>query len=1027
MKTGIKNGAMRAKSFTAKLTAIAWVACGSWVVGVVGVANAQSTPPFDVDNDGIDELLITETGYNADNPVTGLVRVVSGATGEELLTVQSVRTNDYFGYAVTPVGDANDDGVPDFLVTAPLAPRAIGLGMAYIYSGDDGRLLSTVSGLVSDIFGIDAQPIEDLDGDGNQEIRLVSQFVDMELNVWELATEHAVTENGLLFWAPNDSDAILISEGADLNEDGVIDNADLIELLLRMGQDDPPSDLDSSGVVDENDALLLAQQMGDGPPDAPIGRYPWWEFMSAEDFATWWGTPGDSGSGGGQDGDSGGGGGGDDGGGGGGGGGGGDDDEDYDGDEPEDDQEPEPCEFFDPDDTWEREDDCLVAIAGPCGQYIGFTWPSQQIVIYIAFGWPLGGEYTWSVSGAEDVITDGPICIARVSRPGTLRANVTYTVDGCNASAFCESRVVRADLDIDSDNDNDFDRPDRSAEEEDVEDELGDELLPGKVILANTLDFDNDGIPGYADGYDLLQHTDFDIDDRDETADFPFAVLGLSKLYCDDAKIRISYDASPPLGVRQTVNAPFVLPVNGSLRLWRNDRPNRDPRTVKDGGHYIAPGEYTREELGLTAGKASRRFYVEVVRPSQVPGDIEITVEYSPREDVGYIARDRVRITGSKIELWGTGYGDTFHPVGALIKTSVDDPNDPDWEPLPDGFTPGAWMQHYVRVYDPRKNLLGQMSIDRWPLVLSDEDSSLHSEEFMCQSLGYGGPLTGDTTWVILDGEDIPSEYNPYWLWRVQPELEKPPRSNATMQELVDDAVEALEDDEWRPGNPRDPGAFGKRIHSDIAPDIRAKRYWYANVIIDTNTREIIKLDGAGNGSGHPDRIEVDAIKCDKGYTLRVGETFDPNRAWVYEVKCAKDGKVRSPQKEKLDKITAGGRKWQRTISRRVWSAADGGKFINGKKFAAASAALAVIGGGRTAWAIAHADDYDDDLKWVMIRHDRYLASKQVGNTVMMEINMQDLILAIQKYVSNFTDHPAANLIAKWATVDRYFGEGFNP
>lgn len=61
------------------------------------------------------------------------------------------------------------------------------------------------------------------------------------------------------------------------------------------------------------------------------------------------------------------------------------------------------------------------------------------------------------------------------------------------------------------------------------------------------------------------------------------------------------------------------------------------------------------------------------------------------------------------------------------------------------------------------------------------------------------------------------------------------------------------------------------------------------------------------------------------------------------------------------------------------------------------------------------------------MRYEQHLASKQAGNTAEMELNMQDLIEAIRAYVSNFTDHPVVNLVAYWATIDRYFGESFNP
>jgi hypothetical protein len=184
-----------------------------------------------------------------------------------------------------------------------------------------------------------------------------------------------------------------------------------------------------------------------------------------------------------------------------------------------------------------------------------------------------------------------------------------------------------------------------------------------------------------------------------------------------------------------------------------------------------------------------------------------------------------------------------------------------------------------------------------------------------------------------------------------------------------------------------------------------------------------MSITGSGNGSGHADLVEVDAVKCDRGYTLKVGETFDPNRAWVLEVKCAKDGSVDPKQKLALENVTSGGRKWQRVVANRIWVADDGGKWVTNAKFAYAAAAFAAVGAARTAWACVHADEYDDDLRYVVACATNYQIMKDRGDQSDMEMSMQQLMEAIREYISNFTDHPAVNLVISFKAIDRYFGE----
>ncbi|MBK7877790.1 MAG: FG-GAP repeat protein [Planctomycetes bacterium] len=130
----------------------------------------------DVDADGIDDLVVGETGDQlwCGPPTYGFVRVLSGRTGAVLFTLQSTSgMGDAFGWSVAAAGDVNQDGHADLLIGAPLwsdTPQC-GRGRAYLYSGLDGTLLRTFAGtggMANGIewFGHSVASAGDVNGDG---------------------------------------------------------------------------------------------------------------------------------------------------------------------------------------------------------------------------------------------------------------------------------------------------------------------------------------------------------------------------------------------------------------------------------------------------------------------------------------------------------------------------------------------------------------------------------------------------------------------------------------------------------------------------------------------------------------------------------------------------------------------------------------------------------------------------------------------------------------------------------------------
>jgi hypothetical protein len=102
----------------------------------------------DVDGDGTQDVV-------AGAPYSGRTYVYSGKDGHTLFTLRAENDSDAFGQHVSTAGDVDHDGHADVLVGAPSSNAGgRGAGRAYLYSGKDGHLLSTLTGeRAGDAFG----------------------------------------------------------------------------------------------------------------------------------------------------------------------------------------------------------------------------------------------------------------------------------------------------------------------------------------------------------------------------------------------------------------------------------------------------------------------------------------------------------------------------------------------------------------------------------------------------------------------------------------------------------------------------------------------------------------------------------------------------------------------------------------------------------------------------------------------------------------------------------------------------------
>lgn len=174
---------------------------------------------------------------------------------------------------------------------------------------------------------------------------------------------------------------------------------------------------------------------------------------------------------------------------------------------------------------------------------------------------------------------------------------------------------------------------------------------PGKIILVNDGDADNDGVPDFADGFDK-----FDNEGSGASAAFVPLVLFIPKNRLSD-KVTFTYSASDPAAIGREgddVSGYRFTPAAGGLRIWTKDGANsRKSASVADNGDFVATGtEYNSEDLGFGGDeeKTTVTFYLEGIRPSNSLADQSISVAVGAETDIIKVVvfgSKLVRVTGS--------------------------------------------------------------------------------------------------------------------------------------------------------------------------------------------------------------------------------------------------------------------------------------------------------------------------------------------------------------------------------------------
>ncbi len=161
----VHTGPGYVRVYSGKIGALLHQVLGGSIPACFGISVAATG---DVNGDGVPDYIVGAPLDSSQGGVQGSASVHSGKDGSKICELPD-KDLLYFGNRVAGVGDVNHDSQPDFVVGAK--QEGVGPGAVSCYAGPNGVWLWSVAGKsFNDYFGNRLESVEDLDGDGSDDV-----------------------------------------------------------------------------------------------------------------------------------------------------------------------------------------------------------------------------------------------------------------------------------------------------------------------------------------------------------------------------------------------------------------------------------------------------------------------------------------------------------------------------------------------------------------------------------------------------------------------------------------------------------------------------------------------------------------------------------------------------------------------------------------------------------------------------------------------------------------------------------------